>query len=104
MSFSSVLKAAILPLAIVLLLISTGAYAGEVEGEASAIDGDSLNMQIRLFGIDTPEANQICKDAQARDYPCGQVASDALASLVRDKIISCEVKTRDRYGRPVAIY
>jgi len=103
MCFSSVLKAAILPLAIVLLLISTGAYAGEVEGEASAIDGDSLNMQIRLFGIDTPEAHQICKDAQARGYPCGQVASDALASLVRDKIISCEVKTRDRYGRPVAI-
>ena len=103
MCFSSVLKAKILPLAIVLLLILTGAYAGEVEGEASAIDGDSLNMQIRIFGIDTPEAGQICKDAQAREYACGQVASDALTRLVRDKIISCKVKTRDRYGRPVAI-
>ncbi|MGD8551682.1 MAG: thermonuclease family protein [Methyloceanibacter sp.] len=69
----------------------------------SAIDGDSLNMQIRLFGIDTPEAVQICKDDQGRDYPCGQVASDALAKLVQDKIVSCKVKTRDRYGRPVAI-
>jgi len=103
MCFSSVLKAKILPLAIVLLLISTSAYAGEVEGEASAIDGDSLNTQIRIFGIDTPEPGQICKDAQAREYACGQVASDALTRLVRDKIISCKVKTRDRYGRPVAI-
>jgi hypothetical protein len=31
------------------------------------------------------------------------VASDALAKLVQDKIVSCDVKTRDRYGRPVAI-
>jgi endonuclease YncB( thermonuclease family) len=103
MCFSSVLRTTIQLLAILPVLGSSGAFAGEIEGEASAIDGDSLNMQIRLFGVDTPEASQICKDAQARDYSCGQVASDALAGLVQDKIISCEVKTRDRYGRPVAI-
>ena len=99
----SALTVAVLLLATVPLLASTGASAGQVEGEVSAIDGDSLNMHIRLFGIDTPEAAQICKDDQGRDYPCGQVASDALAKLVQDKIVSCEVKTRDRYGRPVAI-
>ena len=97
------LKAQIQLLVILPLLISTGAYANEIEGGASAIDGDSLSMQIRLFGIDTPEAGQICKDAQAREYACGHFASDALARLVQDKIISCEVKTRDRYRRPVAI-
>ena len=97
------LKATVLLLATVPFLASASIYAGEIEGGASAIDGDSLNMQIRLFGIDTPEAAQICKDLQGREYACGQVASDALASLIQDKIISCEVKTRDRYHRPVAI-
>lgn len=96
------LKATVLLLATVPLLAPTGVYASQIEGGASAIDGDSLNMQIRLFGIDTPEAAQICKDVQGREYACGQVASDALASLIKDKTLSCEVKTRDRYGRPVA--
>lgn len=99
----SALIVAVLLLVTVPPLASTGASAGQIEGGVSAIDGDSLNMQIRLFGIDTPEAVQICKDDQGRDYPCGQVASDALAKLVQDKIVSCKVKTRDRYGRPVAI-
>lgn len=99
----SALTVAVLLLATVPLLASTGASAGQIEGGVSAIDGDSLNMHIRLFGIDTPEAAQICKDDQGRDYPCGRVASDALAKLVQHKIVSCEVKTRDRYGRPVAI-
>jgi endonuclease YncB( thermonuclease family) len=61
-------KATIRLLFIVPLLASTGAYAGEIEGEASAIDGDSLNMQIRLFAIDTPEADQTCKDHEGRGY------------------------------------
>jgi endonuclease YncB( thermonuclease family) len=87
-------KATIRLLFIVPLLASTGAYAGEIEGEASAIDGDSLNMQIRLFAIDTPEADQTCKDHEGRGYPCGRIASDALARLLRDKIITCEIKTR----------
>jgi endonuclease YncB( thermonuclease family) len=85
------------------LLASTVAHTAEIQGEASAVDGDSLNMEIRLFGIDTPEADQTCKDDQGRDYPCGQIASEALAALLKDKIISCETKTRDRYSRPVAI-
>jgi hypothetical protein len=60
-------------------------------------------LEIRRFGIDTPEADQTCKDAQGRTYPCGQIASEALAALLKNKVISCEIKTRDRYGRPVAI-
>jgi endonuclease YncB( thermonuclease family) len=103
MCSSSVLKSTIRLLIIWSLLISSAAYADEIKGEASVIDGDSLNMEIRLFGVDTPQAGQTCKDAQAREYACGQVASHALARLIQDKIISCEIKTRDCYGRPVAI-
>jgi endonuclease YncB( thermonuclease family) len=97
------LKATIRLLVILHLLASAGAHAGQIEGEARAIDGDSLSMDFRLFGIDTPEAEQTCIDAHAQKYPCGQIASDALARLVQDKIIRCEAKTRDRYGRPVVI-
>jgi len=70
-------------LAIMPFLASTVAKTAEIEGEPSANDGDSLNMEIRLFGIDTPEADQTCKDDQGREYPCGQIASVALAALLR---------------------
>jgi endonuclease YncB( thermonuclease family) len=69
MCFSSVVRSTIQLLALLPLLVSSGAYANDIEGEASAIDGDSLNMQIQLFGIDTPEAGQICEDAQGSRLP-----------------------------------
>ena len=58
-----------------LFLLSNSSYSKEpshsgaewpsyVQGEAKVVDGDTLiinNIRIRLFGIDAPEKNQICK-------------------------------------------
>jgi endonuclease YncB( thermonuclease family) len=70
-------------------------------------DGDTLTLpggtRIRFFGIDAPESDQTCKDAQGATYPCGQVATDALRSKIGSSEISCEQRDRDQYGRVVAV-
>ncbi|MBK5198448.1 MAG: thermonuclease family protein, partial [Methyloceanibacter sp.] len=87
-----------------LCLWFAAAHAGEIEGQAKPVDGDSFNMEIRLFGIDAAEASQTCKDAKGQDYPCGQIASDALSGFLKDETVRCEIQTQDRrYDRPVAI-
>lgn len=66
-----------------------------------ATDGDTLKLNgttYRLFGIDAAEARQWCGD-----YPAGAIASGTLASLIEGHEVVCEPKTRDRYGRLVAV-
>lgn len=75
-------------------------------GVASVIDGDTLEIhgeRIRLFGIDACESRQLCEDASGHPYRCGQQAALALADHIGSRTVRCEGKTRDRYGRLVAI-
>lgn len=67
----------------------------------TAIDGDTLKLgglTIRLFGIDAPEMKQAC-----RDWPAGELAQEALASMVIGRQVTCESKGHDRYGRTLAV-
>jgi endonuclease YncB( thermonuclease family)/ubiquinone/menaquinone biosynthesis C-methylase UbiE len=74
------------------------------EGRAKPVDGDSFNIEIRIFGIDSPESGQTCKDAGGNNYPCARIASDAMAELLRGKTVRCEKQDQDtKYGRPFAI-
>jgi endonuclease YncB( thermonuclease family) len=87
-----------------LLVASAIAHAADIEGTAKPVDGDSFDIEVRIFGIDTPETNQTCKDADGADYPCGQIANDAMAALLNGKTVRCEKQAQDeKYGRPVAI-
>jgi len=67
----------------------------------SAIDGDTLSFNgqtIRLYGIDAPELKQTCGNR-----PAGELAHEALASMVIGRQVSCEGKGHDRYGRTLAV-
>jgi endonuclease YncB( thermonuclease family) len=80
------------------------AHAQIFTGIAATIDGDSLKIgdeQIRLFGIDAPEALQTCSRG-GETWQCGRDASAALAVLADRKPISCKTLERDVYGRNVA--
>lgn len=75
-------------------------------GVASVIDGDTIEIHgepFRLFGIDAPESNQLCKGATGKPYRCGQMSANALSDLIGGKTVRCEKRDLDRYKRIVAV-
>jgi endonuclease YncB( thermonuclease family) len=75
-------------------------------GRYRVIDGDSLRngeLELRLFGIDAPEAKQTCNDGRGAPYDCGKDATRALSQLVSGKTVKCRKRDIDRYGRTVAV-
>lgn len=78
--------------------------AVQIAGQASVIDGDTLDIhgdRIRIWGIDAPEARQTC-ERNGETYRCGQAAALALADWIGDSPTICQQQGRDRYGRTVA--
>lgn len=82
--------------------------SGEISGRATVIDGDTIavegtEMRVRLYGIDAPEGQQTCQDANGRRYLCGSRAANQLAGIIgRSGHVHCVEEDRDRYGRIVA--
>ena len=75
------------------------------DGRASIIDGDTLEIQgerVRLWGIDAPEHDQLCRGEDSVPYRCGAKAADDLFDFIGQKPVVCLPKDRDRYGRIVA--
>jgi endonuclease YncB( thermonuclease family) len=93
-------------LSAVLLAISGAAVADELIGQASVIDGDTIEIhgaRVRIFGIDAPESDQLCHDARSYQYRCGQKASNALFDFVGHRLVECVEVDRDRYKRAVSV-
>ena len=91
---------------IALFTLSAAAFAGDLIGQASVIDGDTLEIhstRIRIFGIDAPESDQLCRNEQSSHYRCGQKASNALLDLTNRRPVRCIEVDRDRYQRTVAV-
>jgi len=75
-------------------------------GQAQAIDGDTLlvgGVRVRLEGIDAPEIDQLCTDAQGRQWRCGIEAHRVLARLVAAPTVQCEERGLDKYHRLLGI-
>lgn len=69
------------------------------------IDGDRIRLgatTIRLYGIDAPEPDQICRRNGA-DWHCGRDAAAFLRGLIDQKPITCEAKGKDIYGQIAAV-
>jgi len=80
--------------------------ASTLAGFATVIDGDTLRIggeKIRISGIDAPELQQNCRDAQGRDWACGRAARQRMAALIHGREVSCTARGRDRYGRMLAV-
>src|ERR1700751_3247297 len=94
--------------ALLMLLWPLPALADDLIGQASVIDGDTIEIhgtRIRLWGIDAPEGDQFCRGENSELYLCGQKAAAALAGLLYaiPRPVVCTPKGRDRYGRKVAV-
>ena len=94
------------------LLIAAGclwastALADNLTGQASIIDGDTIEIhgtRIRLWGIDAPESNQLCRDDESLQYQCGATAANELDAFIARRPVDCSPVSLDRYGRTVAV-
>jgi endonuclease YncB( thermonuclease family) len=77
----------------------------DITGQASVIDGDTIEIQgqrIRFHGIDAPESRQTCV-ASGEVWRCGQKAALALADFIGRSPVTCREQDVDRYGRIVAV-
>lgn len=82
------------------------ANSGHAASYARIIDGDTLELndqRIRLWGIDAPEAGQVCQGHDGRTYECGRDAAAVLDQLTRGRRVECDTREKDRYQRAVAV-
>lgn len=78
----------------------------EISGKATAVDGDTLNMdgiRIRLFGVDAPEFAQRCTRPDGTGWACGAEARTALEARIGNRRLRCEQRDIDSYRRSVAV-
>jgi endonuclease YncB( thermonuclease family) len=91
------------PLFLALMLVGTAVAADTISGTAHIVDGDTLaigDIKIRLEGIDAPETNQVCLDADAAKWACGVVARDRLIAHVNGRPIDCKPWDRSIWTHP----
>ncbi|WP_346771878.1 thermonuclease family protein [Bradyrhizobium sp. 170] len=89
-----------------LLLLSGGARADDFAGQASVVDGDTLEIhgrRIRLWGVDAPESSQLCRGEDSSQYRCGAQAANDLDAFIARRPVNCSPVSSDPYARSVAI-
>src|ERR1700686_1970869 len=89
-----------------LLSLCSVAIADDLSGQASVIDGDTLEIhgtRIRLWGIDAPETTQLCRDDDSNQYRCGAKAANELDAFIARRPVDCSPVNLDQYGRTVAV-
>jgi endonuclease YncB( thermonuclease family) len=90
---------------LMLLVASGSANSADMVGQASIIDGDTLEIhgsRIRLWGIDAPESSQLCRGDDSLQYRCGAKAANDLDAFIAGRPVNCLPISLDRYGRTVA--
>lgn len=91
--------------AILLIASCNAAHSGGLAGQASIIDGDTLEIhgtRIRLWGIDAPEGTQLCRGEDSEQYRCGNEAANDLYTFIAHRPVNCSPINLDQYGRTVA--
>src|SRR6478672_7271742 len=86
-------------------LLGTPTRADDVVGQASVIDGDTIEIhgkRIRLWGIDAPESTQLCRGDDSLQYRCGAKAANDLDAFIARRPVNCMPMNLDQYGRTVA--
>ena len=83
------------------------APAEPLTGTIRIIDGDTIALSsspsIRLVGIDTPETDQVCRDASGAPFACGKAATEFARQAYEGRVGRCDVEGRDTNGRLLAV-
>jgi endonuclease YncB( thermonuclease family) len=100
------IRASVAAFAVLIFASIPDAFADDLAGRASIIDGDTLEIQgvrIRLWRIDAPETDQLCSKQGGEHYGCGQKAANDLDAFIGRRPVECVEVDRDRYKRAVAV-
>jgi endonuclease YncB( thermonuclease family) len=103
---ASLLAVKLLTVLFAVFAIAGTAHADDPTGQASIIDGDTLEIhgaRIRLWGIDAPESSQLCRGDDSLQYRCGAKAANELDNFIARRPVDCSLVSLDRYGRTVAV-
>ena len=76
--------------------------ADDLTGQASVIDGDTIEIhgkRVRLWGIDAPESTQLCRGEDSLQYRCGAKAANDLDAFIGGRPVSCTPISLDQYRR-----
>jgi endonuclease YncB( thermonuclease family) len=88
------------------LFVPNRTFAEDISGVPRIVDGDTIaigEVKIRLEGIDAPESDQVCLDAQAARWSCGNEATKQLSDHIAGRPIACTPTGQDAYHRTLAI-
>ena len=94
-----------LAITFVACLACSPAQAADLSGVPRVVDGDTLAivpMKVRLEGIDAPETDQVCLNANGVHWACGIDARDQLAAHIAGRDIDCTSHGIDAYRRTLA--
>jgi endonuclease YncB( thermonuclease family) len=75
-------------------------------GPAIVIDARTIEVagrQFQLYGIDAPDADQVCQTAAKKDYPCGIEARDYLVKLVGKMAVNCAPRGPNEFDMTLAV-
>jgi len=78
----------------------SGGTAEPVTAKGRAIDGDTVSIDIRLFGADAFEKRQLCR-ARSGCWPCGKASQDFTSRLMKQGNATIRLTNTQSYGRPV---
>jgi endonuclease YncB( thermonuclease family) len=80
---------------------SFGVHSAEIiSGVPYISDGDTIVVgatKIRLEGIDAPETDQVCLNADLKRWTCGIEARDRLAAHIEGRSVDCVPSGSDAY-------
>jgi endonuclease YncB( thermonuclease family) len=91
---------------VIVCLICSLAQAADLSGVPRIVDGDTLAIgatKVRLEGIDAPETDQVCLNANGSHWACGIDARDRLVAHIAGRDIECLSHGIDAYRRMLAI-
>ena len=76
-----------------------------ITGQATVVDGDTISIagrHIRLEGIDAPEWEQTCDNANGAAWACGRQSMRELGTLIKGITLTCKTSDFDQYDRVLA--
>jgi len=91
-----------------LLLLPLCSFAEEITGEPKLIDNTTIEIngqQIRFWGLDAPDLDQICysKGKRQKPFRCGASTFEKIGKMIRHQTMTCKGDERDDEGRLLAI-